>query len=312
MFLILPPGHDHGPRPTILTAYGGFGATAAAAYSPTITSWVLAGGIYAIAGVRGGGEHGTSWHAVGSGTNKPHAFADFAAAARWLTTHGWTTPQLLAIKGNSHSGLMVAVAITRNPELYAAAVCSGAPTDMVRYPRFGLGQWWINEFGNPDNPDHLDTLLSYSPYHRVTPGTAYPAILLASARHDPRVGAAHTRKLTAALQHSTSSNKPILLRTEDGIGHGPRAASRTINAEADTLAFCAFHTGLDHTQASTTPTAEPPCPSASSATPPHSTAPTSQSTLANQPAIAHGTDSNRPQIIDDDTRSGEVIRNRIR
>jgi prolyl oligopeptidase len=245
MFLILPPGDGQGPRPTILTAYGGFGATAAPAYSPSIISWVLAGGSYAIAGVRGGGECGTGWHAAGSGANKPNAFADFTAAARWLTTHGWTTSEQLAIKGNSHSGLMVAVAITRNPELYAAAVCSGAPTDMLRYTRFGLGQWWINEFGNPENPDQLDTLLSYSPYHRVTPGTAYPAIVLASARHDPRVGAAHTRKFTAALQHATSSSKPILLRTEKGVGHGPRAVSRTVNAEADALAFCATHTGLN-------------------------------------------------------------------
>ncbi|MBV9029294.1 MAG: S9 family peptidase [Pseudonocardiales bacterium] len=152
---------------------------------------------------------------------------------------------------------MAAVAVTRNPELYAAAVCSGALTDMIRYLRFDLGQWWRNEFGDPEDPTQLDTLLSYSPYHRVTPGTAYPAVLLTSARHDPHVGAAHTRKFTAALQHATSSDDPIVLRTEDGVGHGPRAASRTINAEADALAFCATHTGLDHKPLQPTPGRSP-------------------------------------------------------
>jgi prolyl oligopeptidase len=245
MFLIAPADAGDGPRPTILIAYGGFGATAAPGYSPTIEAWVRSGGIYAIAGVRGGGEYGPRWHAAGRGMNKPNAFADFAAAARWLADQGWTTPGQLAIKGASHSGLMVAVAITRNPELYAAAVCQGALTDMVRYPGLGLGTWWLNEFGSPDNPDELDALLGYSPYHRVEPGTNYPAVLLISARTDPRVGAAHTRKLTAALQHATMSDQPVLLRTEDDVGHGLRTASRLIDQQTEVLAFCALHTGLD-------------------------------------------------------------------
>ncbi|MEV8038660.1 prolyl oligopeptidase family serine peptidase [Streptomyces sp. NPDC086182] len=244
LYLITPPGPVHGPRPALLTAYGGFGASVAPAYSPTINAWVRAGGIYAVAGVRGGGEHGTTWHAAGSGPNKPNAFADFAAAACHLIDEGLTTPAQLAVKGASHSGLMVAVAITRNPELYAAAVCSDTLTDMVRYPLFGQGAWWTNEFGTPDDAGLLDTLLSYSPYHNVRPGTPYPAVLLTSTRIDPRVGAAHVRKFTAALQHATTSGKPVLLRTEDGVGHGSRAPSRYADLHSDALAFCAEHTGL--------------------------------------------------------------------
>ncbi|MFE2879050.1 prolyl oligopeptidase family serine peptidase [Streptomyces roseus] len=244
MYLVLPPGPVEGPRPTILTAYGGFGATAAATYSPSLMAWVNAGGIYAIAGVRGGGEMGSDWHAAGRGPNKPNAFADFSAAARWLHTQGWTTPSQLAIRGSSHSGLMVAAALTRDPRQYAAAVCSDALTDMVRYPRFGLGAWWLEEFGDPEDPQVLQRLLSYSPYHNVQPGTTYPAVLLTSARHDPRVGAAHIRKFTAALQHATTSRGPVLLRTENDVGHGPRAASRLVDLQADALAFCAAYTGL--------------------------------------------------------------------
>ncbi|WKK23963.1 prolyl oligopeptidase family serine peptidase [Streptomyces olivoreticuli] len=244
LYLIAPAADHDGPRPALLTAYGGFGASAAPAYSPTITAWVRAGGIYAVAAIRGGGEQGTTWHAAGQGHNKPNAFADFAAAARYLIDHQLTTPAQLAIKGASHSGLTVAVAFTRDPGLYAAAVCSDALTDMVRYPRFGLGAWWTKEFGTPDDPAQLDTLLSYSPYHNVRPGTRYPAILLTSPRTDPRVGAAHMRKFAAALQQATTSGKPVLLRTEDGVGHGPRAVSRYTPLQSDALAFCAHHTGL--------------------------------------------------------------------
>ncbi len=244
LYLIEPPEPAAGPRPTLLTAYGGFGALAAPAYSPGITAWVKAGGAYAVAAVRGGGERGTAWHAAGSGINKPACFADFAAAARHLIDEGITTPDRLAIRGSSHSGLVVAAALTRNPERYAAAVCSDAPTDMLRYHLFGLGPLWATEFGTPDDPEHFAVLLGYSPYHQVRPGTPYPAVLLTSARVDPRVGAAHIRKFTAALQHATSSDRPILLRTEDNVGHGFRTASRWADITADTLAFCAEHTGL--------------------------------------------------------------------
>ncbi|MFE0548933.1 prolyl oligopeptidase family serine peptidase [Streptomyces pilosus] len=244
LYLIEPAALPEGPRPTILTAYGGFGALAAPAFSPTITAWVRAGGRYAIAQVRGGGEHGTAWHAAGSGVNKPSCFADFAAAADHLIDQGLTTPDRLAIKGSSHSGLVVAAALTRHPERYAAAVCSDAPTDMIRYPLMGIGPLWATEFGTPDDPEQLDVLLSYSPYHQVKPGTPYPAILLTGAHTDPRVGSAHIRKFTAALQYATTSPKPVLLRTEADVGHGQRTATRWADLTADTLAFCATHTGL--------------------------------------------------------------------
>ncbi|MFK0013072.1 prolyl oligopeptidase family serine peptidase [Streptomyces sp. NPDC091027] len=245
MYLVHPPGSGRGPRPTLLTAYGGFGLTAAATYSPAVLAWVKAGGTYAIAGVRGGGEKGAVWHAAGRGRNKPNAFADFAAAARWLIREGWTTPRQLAVRGSSHSGLTVAVAITRDPALYAAAVCSAPLTDMVRFPGLGLGAWWLDEFGDPDDPHDLDTLLGYSPYHHVVAATPYPAVLLTGPRRDPRVGGAHLRKFAAALQFATGSTAPVLLRTEDGVGHGgTRAVSGLITLQADTLAFCAAHTGL--------------------------------------------------------------------
>ncbi|MGW0807998.1 prolyl oligopeptidase family serine peptidase [Nonomuraea sp. NPDC002799] len=243
MHLIAPSGRT-GPSPVLLTAYGGFGACMPPAYSPAITAWVRAGGTYAIASVRGGGEEGTGWHAAGRGANKPNAIADFLAAARWLIDHRRTTSRQLAIRGGSHSGFMVAAAITQAPELFAAAVCSDSVTDMLRYQHFGLGHLWRAEFGTAEDPDQFATLLSYSPYHRVRPGTAYPATLLTCPRADPRVDSLHTRKMTAALQHATTSGRPILLRCESGVGHGPRALDRWLALQTDVLAFCAAHTGL--------------------------------------------------------------------
>ncbi|WP_262403575.1 prolyl oligopeptidase family serine peptidase [Actinomadura sp. CNU-125] len=243
MHLIAPPD-GHGPRPTLLTAYGGFGASARPAYSPAIAAWVEAGGNYAVASVRGGGEGGTAWHAAGSGRNKPNAVDDFTAAARALIDGGHTARDRLAIRGSSHSGFLVAAAVTREPDLYAAAVVSSAVTDMVRYHRFGIGRLWTEEFGTADDPEELAVLLGYSPYHRVRPGTAYPSVLLTCPQIDPRVDSMHTRKMAAALQHATASSRPVLLRCESGVGHGERSLSRWLGLQTDVLAFCAAHTGL--------------------------------------------------------------------
>lgn len=245
MRVVVPPTGE-GPYPTLLTAYGGFGASTPPAYSPSITAWVRAGGAYAIASVRGGGEQGTAWHEAGRGRNKPNAVADFVSAARWLVDQGWTTPARLAIRGGSHSGLLVAAALTSSPESYAAAVVSDAVTDMLRYHRFGLGHLWTEEFGTAADPEEFATLLGYSPYHRVRTATAYPAVLLTCPRVDPRVDSLHARKLTAALQHASPPDprRPVLLRCESDVGHGQRSLSRSLDLQADVLAFCAAHTGL--------------------------------------------------------------------
>lgn len=245
MRLVVPPT-GQGPRPTLLTAYGGFGASTPPSYSPAVNAWVRAGGVYAIASVRGGGELGTAWHEAGRGRHKPNAVADFVGAARWLVDEGWTTPARLAVKGGSHSGLLVAAAVTSRPELYAAAVCSDAVTDMIRYHRFGLGPLWTEEFGTSEDPAQFATLIGYSPYHRVRAGTSYPAVLLTCPRVDPRVDSLHTRKLAAALQHAAVPHplRPVLLRCESDVGHGPRSLSRLRALQTDILAFCAAHTGL--------------------------------------------------------------------
>ncbi|MBB6120607.1 prolyl oligopeptidase family serine peptidase [Nocardiopsis algeriensis] len=243
MHLVTPPGRT-GPLPTLLTAYGGFGASTPPTYSPSVAAWVAAGGAYAIASVRGGGEEGTGWHAAGRGAGKPNAVTDLLAAARWLIGQGRTGPDRLAIRGSSHSGFMVAAALTREPGLFAAAVCSDPVTDMLRYHLFGLGRLWTEEFGTAEDPDQCAVLLGYSPYHRVRAGTPYPAVLLTCPRVDPRVDSLHARKMTAALQHATTSGRPVVLRCESGVGHGPRSLDRGLGLQTDVLAFCAAHTGL--------------------------------------------------------------------
>lgn len=123
MFVISPTGRPDVPRPALLTGYGGFGQIMSPRYRPQVLAWVRAGGVFAWAGLRGGGEEGEEWHLAGSGANKQNTFDDFAAASDHLLAAGWAAPGRVAVMGSSNGGLLVGAALTQEPEKYAAAVC---------------------------------------------------------------------------------------------------------------------------------------------------------------------------------------------
>jgi prolyl oligopeptidase len=235
------------PRPAILYGYGGFHVSLTPAFSASIAAWVEAGGVYAIAGLRGGSEEGEEWHRAGMRERKQNVFDDFQAAAEKLIADGWTTSDQLTVWGGSNGGLLVGATITQRPDLSAAAVCSAPLLDMVRYERFGLGETWNDEFGTASDPEELGWLLGYSPYHHVTDGVSYPAVLFTVFDGDTRVDPLHARKMCAVLQHATAapiSQRPVLIRREANVGHGARAVSRTVSLAAEGLAFAARQTGL--------------------------------------------------------------------
>ncbi|MGQ7298014.1 prolyl oligopeptidase family serine peptidase [Quadrisphaera sp. KR29] len=238
------------PAPTVLYGYGGFGHTMTPGYSASALAWVEAGGVWVVAGLRGGNEEGEAWHRAGMLAAKQNVFDDFLAVADALAERGWTTPAQLTVSGGSNGGLLVGAALTQRPDAFAAVLCSAPLLDMVRYQLHGLGATWSPEYGDAERPDDLGWLLAYSPYHACSPDPAsveYPAVLFTVFDGDSRVDPLHARKLCAALQHATRSDqreRPVLLRREAGVGHGARAVSRTVELAADTLCFAAAHTGL--------------------------------------------------------------------
>ncbi|MDQ1643543.1 MAG: prolyl oligopeptidase [Actinomycetota bacterium] len=245
MVLVAPTKEPDQPRPAVLYGYGGFGVSLTPGYSAGLLAWVEAGGVYAVANLRGGSEEGEDWHRAGMRNQKQNVFDDFHAAAEKLIADGWTTPAQLSISGGSNGGLLVGAAMTQHPELYAAVVCSAPLLDMVRYERFGLGATWSDEYGTAEVAEELDWLLAYSPYHHVRAGVDYPATLFTVFDGDTRVDPLHARKMCAALQRATTGERPVLLRREKDVGHGARSLTRTIALSADTLAFAARWTGLD-------------------------------------------------------------------
>jgi prolyl oligopeptidase len=245
-FLIAPADADRSqPQPTLLYGYGGFKIPMLADYQPGWPCWLAAGGLLAIANLRGGGEFGTAWYEAGRLAAKQNVFDDYVAVAEHLIQTGVTTTQQLALHGRSNGGLLVGAVMTQHPDLAAAALPAVGVLDLLRFHLFTIGAAWISDYGNPDDPVQFSHALAYSPLHNISSGTHYPATLVLTGDHDDRVVPLHSHKFTAALQHAQAGDQPILTRIEVSTGHGLGKPTALIAAEwADMLAFAAHHTGL--------------------------------------------------------------------
>jgi prolyl oligopeptidase len=249
MFLVRAAGTTPSPEtPCVLTGYGGFSITMGPAYSAAVVSVCDHGGLYAVANIRGGAEEGEGWHRAGMREHKQQSFDDFAAAADWLIENDLTKRDRLAIRGGSNGGLLMGATITQRPDLCRAAQIAVPLLDMLRYQRFLIARLWIPEYGDPDNAEEFAWLRDYSPYHHVTDGTCYPAVLLTSGQGDSRVDPMHARKMAARLQAATScgDEHPILMREETRAGHGQgKPVSKQADELADVLGFLYWQLDVD-------------------------------------------------------------------
>ena len=240
----------NGQQPTVLYGYGGFNVSLMPAFSAARMAWIEAGGIYAQANLRGGGEYGEAWHLAGTGLNKQNVFDDFIAAAEWLIANSVTSPAHLAIWGGSNGGSLVGAVLNQRPELFAAAVPAVGVLDMLRYQTASLNaRKWASDFGLSDDPAEFAALRAWSPYHNIREGYCYPAVLIQADANDDRVVAWHSYKYAAALQAAQSGVKgcrqPVLIRIETRAGHGAGASvSKLVDEYAAQWAFVAAATGL--------------------------------------------------------------------
>jgi prolyl oligopeptidase len=240
MFLIHRKGLVRdGNNPTLLYGYGGFNISLTPGFAAANAPFIEAGGVYAVANLRGGGEYGETWHQAGMLGKKQNVFDDFIAAAEYLIKDKVTSPARLAISGRSNGGLLVGATITQRPDLFRAAVCGVPLLDMVRYHKFRIAKLWIPEYGSSEDPEQFKWLYAYSPYHHIKAGTDYPATLIFTAASDTRVDPLHARKMTAGLQVATTGKKgPILLRLESQAGHGAgKPLGKVIAQYTDELSF---------------------------------------------------------------------------
>jgi prolyl oligopeptidase len=237
----------NGQNPALLYGYGGYGISQTPRFlGATWRLWLDAGGVYAVANIRGGAEYGERWHQEGMLTKKQNCFDDFAAAGTYLIANRYTSHDKLALLGGSNGGLLMGAVLTQHPDLARAVVSAVGIYDMIRVELDPNGSFNVTEFGTVKDPEQFKALYAYSPYHHVKQGTAYPAVLMLTGATDPRVNPLQSRKFTAALQAATTAkDHPILLRTNKTSGHGVGSSlDERIAEQTDELTFLFDQLGM--------------------------------------------------------------------
>ncbi|MDE1849999.1 MAG: S9 family peptidase [Candidatus Micrarchaeota archaeon] len=250
MFIVGRKGVElDGKNPTLLYGYGGFQLSSEPKFDRRIVPFLNDGGIFAVANIRGGGEYGSTWYDEGRHKNKQNSFDDFLAAAEWLIENGYTSSDRLAIRGRSNGGLLVAAAMVQRPDLFKAVVCEMPAIDMWKSDLYDIGALVKKEYGDPRNPEDLEFILKYSPYHNIRMGERYPSLLVITGENDTRAHPMHGRKFVAKIQEASSSGNPVLMLTQMGVGHGGQdfavPMSKNMDWQADWWAFVYKELGMD-------------------------------------------------------------------
>jgi prolyl oligopeptidase len=237
--VLMPKGATRdGTGACIATGYGGYGLSIEPRFRLDNVLWLDQGVALAVANLRGGGEFGDAWHEQGRLEHKQNVFDDFAAVLQTLAERGYTRPERLGIIGGSNGGLLMGATFTQHPELMRAVTSFVGIYDMLRVELQPNGAFNTTEFGSVRDAQQFAALYAYSPYHGVTDGAAYPAVLLVTGENDPRVGPLQTRKMAARLQAAAVGGRSVLFRSNAAAGHGnDMSLDDRITQRVDVMAF---------------------------------------------------------------------------
>ncbi len=235
-----------GSNPCFLFGYGGFNSYYSPEFKIDRAVFLENGGIYAIPGLRGGGDYGEDWHKAGIKCLKQNVFDDFIAAAEYLIKEKYTSSAKLAINGRSNGGLLIGAVMTQRPDLAKVAIPTVGVLDMLRYHKFTIGWAWASDYGTSDSLKDFNCLIKYSPLHNVKE-TEYPASLVTTGDHDDRVVPAHSFKFIATLQEKQKGSNPVLVRIDTNAGHGAgKPTSKQIDEFSDIWSFVFFNLGMKY------------------------------------------------------------------
>ena len=218
-FLISRKGINlDGKNPTILYGYGGFQISKPPSYlgGSIAEYWLNSGGVYVVSNIRGGAEYGPAWHQSALKENRQRAYDDFIAIAIDLIEKGITSKDRLGIEGRSNGGLLVGATFTQRPDLFNAVICGVPLLDMYRYDKLLAGASWVDEYGDPDNPEEWEFIRKYSPYQNLKKGTEYPEVFFYTSTKDDRVHPGHARKMAKKM---TDMGSPIVYYENTEGGH---------------------------------------------------------------------------------------------
>lgn len=220
-----------GSHPVIIYGYGAFSWSAYPWFQPQMVAWLERGGIFALPGIRGGGEYGEDWHRAGSGVNRENAVKDYVAAVEWLIANKYTSAKRVVASTSSIGSAAVATAVLRKPELFGAALIDIPVLDLLRYDQHTGGAMWASELGDPKKPEEARVLRAMTPMANLPASHCAPPTLVTAGSRDETAVPLHAYQYVDALQRAQSCGNPVLLQVVEGAGHShgatPEQSART-------------------------------------------------------------------------------------
>ncbi len=213
---------NDGTNPGWIYAYGSYGISMYAFFGRDEISLLDRGFVFAIAHVRGGQEMGGAWYEDGKMLKKKNTFNDFVDCSEWLIQNQYVEKDKLFAEGGSAGGLLMGAITNMRPDLYRGVIAQVPFVDVITTledENIPLTTFEWLEWGNPNNKEQYDYMLSYSPYDNVEKKN-YPNLLVTTGLHDSQVQYWEPAKWVAKLRVMKTDNNRLFLRTNMDAGHG--------------------------------------------------------------------------------------------
>ncbi|MFX0558020.1 S9 family peptidase [Maribacter sp. CXY002] len=208
--------------PILQYAYGSYGYTVDPYFSTIRLSLLDRGFVYVISHVRGGEYLGREWYENGKLLQKKNTFTDFIDCSKFLIDQNKTSKGHLYAMGGSAGGLLMGAVVNMAPELYNGVVASVPFVDVVTTmldDTIPLTTGEYDEWGNPNEAEFYEYMLSYSPYDNVK-AQKYPNLLVTTGLHDSQVQYFEPAKWVAKLRDLKTDDNLLLFDINMEAGHG--------------------------------------------------------------------------------------------
>lgn len=211
-----------GSNPALLYSYGSYGASSDVFFSGSFYSLIDRGFVCGIAQIRGGSDLGEQWYEDGKLLKKKNTFTDFIACSELLIDQKYTSANKLAVMGGSAGGLLMGAVTNMRPDLYRTVVAQVPFIDVINTmldDTLPLTTGEYEEWGNPNQEEYYNYMLSYSPYDNIE-AKNYPNILITGGINDSQVLFHEPAKYTAKLRAMKTDDNIVLLHMNMDSGHG--------------------------------------------------------------------------------------------
>jgi len=229
-----------GTNPLLQYGYGSYGATMDPTFSSARLSLLDRGFVFAIAHIRGSQMLGRPWYEDGKLLTKKNTFNDFVDVTKALVEQKYGAKDKIFAQGGSAGGLLMGAVANQAPELYKGMVAAVPFVDVVTTMLDASIPLTTNEYGewgNPNEKEYYEYMLSYSPYDQVSKQD-YPNMLVTTGLHDSQVQYFEPAKWVAKLRDYKTDDNKLLFKIDMEAGHG--GASGRFKRLEDTALNYAF------------------------------------------------------------------------